>query len=241
MLQMLGAGLVIAVTGPDDADAQERRTGQGGGTGRNSQQITIAARLHIGRDGLITVMSGKVECGQGARAQITQAAAEELHVPTTSIRVILGDTELCPDDGPTVGSFTTPRTIPAVRAAAGAARDLLLGLAAVRWDVGKDLLQARDGKVVHPASGRQATYADLAGDDWARTAAITPPSNVHVTAVENWRVLGTTEPRPNGRDIVVGTHRYPSDIVRPNMLVGKILRAPAIGSKLIDIVLAAAE
>ena len=64
----------------------------------------MSARLHVGEDGVITVMSSKVECGQGVRAELTQAAAEELRVPYEQVRMILADTAVVPDDGGTAGS-----------------------------------------------------------------------------------------------------------------------------------------
>src|SRR6059058_410184 len=83
---VLGAGLLIAVC-VTSAEAQERPQGQrrGGGGFRGGGPTPIAARLHIGKDGLITLLTGKVECGQGARAEITQAAAEELRVPASRV------------------------------------------------------------------------------------------------------------------------------------------------------------
>src|ERR1035441_10199691 len=60
-VQILSAGLLIAVSAPALA---QRRGGGGGGGGARS----IAARILIGKDGTITVMAGKVEGGQGARA-----------------------------------------------------------------------------------------------------------------------------------------------------------------------------
>src|SRR5438874_2640330 len=83
-----------------------------------------SARRHIGRDGTITVMTGKVEGGQGARAEITQAAAEELRMPAERVQLVMADTALVPDDGITAGSRTTPSTVPAIRQACAAARQL---------------------------------------------------------------------------------------------------------------------
>src|SRR4029077_3544018 len=66
-LRVLGAGLVFAVTA-GTARAQDSRGGRRGGGGFGGRgATTIDARLHIGKDGAITVMSGKGECGQGAR------------------------------------------------------------------------------------------------------------------------------------------------------------------------------
>ena len=55
-------------------------------------------------DGVVTVLTSKVEVGQGARTQITQAAAEEFRLPVDRIRLIMADTQQCPDDGGTAGS-----------------------------------------------------------------------------------------------------------------------------------------
>ena len=115
-VQLLGAGLLLAVS-VAPALAQ-RRGGRGGGGARN-----IAARVHLGKDGTITVMTGKVEAGQGARAELSEAAAEELRVPVSRIQLVMADTSLVPDDGITAGSGSTPRTVPAVRHGAAAARE----------------------------------------------------------------------------------------------------------------------
>ena len=234
--QVLGAGLLIAVA-PGSALGQ-RRGGRGGG----SRSVSVAARIHIGKDGIITVMTGKVEMGQGSRAELTQAAAEELRVPPSQIQMLMGDTSLVPDDGTTAGSRTTPSTVPAVRQGAAAARELLVGLAAQRWGVERGALQVRDGKITHTATPQVLTYAELASSEEAATAfQQTVPSNVAVTRVQDWKVLGTSLPRPNARDLVTGAHKFPSDITRPGMLHGKVLRPPSYGAKLTSIDLAPAR
>src|ERR1035438_6636091 len=91
-LQALGAGAFLLAGGP--------------------------VRIHPSDDGSFTVYTGKVELGQGARTELTQAVAEELRVPVGRIRLVMGDTELCPDDGGTYSSLTTPVNVPAIRQAA---------------------------------------------------------------------------------------------------------------------------
>ena len=71
----------------------------------------VNAWLHIAEDGSITVYTGKVEVGQNARTSLTQAAAEELHAPVASIRLVMGDTALTPFDMGTFGSMTTPQHV----------------------------------------------------------------------------------------------------------------------------------
>ena len=230
-LGVAGAGLLVSVTRPA-ARAQSREGSEG----------PVAARVHIAKDGSITVMTGKVEVGQGSRAQLTQAAAEELKVTPGDITLIMADTTLTPDDGSTAGSRTTPSSVPAVRRGAAAAREILIELAAKKWGAAKSSLKAESGAVVDSASNRKLTYAELASaanldEEFQKTV----PRDVTVTAVEDWTVTGVSTPRPNGRDIVTGAHRYPSDITRPDMLYGKVLRPPSYGAVLEKIDLSVAE
>jgi isoquinoline 1-oxidoreductase subunit beta len=139
----------------------------------------------------------------------------------------------------TAGSRTTPSTVPAVRQGAAAARELLIRFACKQWQTGRTGVRILDGKVVETTGNRSLTYADLAkSDEAAKLFAEAIPSDVELTPVKDWKVLGTPVLRPNARDIVVGAHRYPSDVSRPGMLYGKILRAPAFGAKLTAIDLA---
>jgi isoquinoline 1-oxidoreductase beta subunit len=234
-VQMLGAGLLITTTG--GVALGQRRPG---GRGRGG---TVAARLHVGQDGRITVMTGKVEVGQGSRAQLTQAAAEELRVGADRIVLVMGDTDLCPDDGVTAGSRTTPSTVPAVRSGAATARRLLIELACKRWQIDPSGVEVRDGVVVHPSGKQQLGYAELAKasdlDALFRRTAVA--ADVTLTPVSQWKVLGRSVPRPNSRDIVTGTHCYPSDVQRPNMLYGKVLRPPSYGATLSAIDLSPAK
>ncbi|MCY2954362.1 MAG: molybdopterin-dependent oxidoreductase [Planctomycetota bacterium] len=233
-VQVLGAGVLIAVTA-DSASAQRRPRTDGGRQG-------VAARVHIAADGIITIMTGKIEMGQGARAELTQAAAEELRVSPSQIQMLMGDTSLVPDDGTTAGSQTTPRSVPAVRQGAAAARSLLIALACRQWAVDRNTVQVRDGRILHTPTQRTLSYADLAKTADLPAAFAQPvPADVTVTPVKDFQVLGTSFARPNRRDLLTGAHRYPSDIVQPGMLHGKVLRPTTYNAKLKSVDLAAAK
>ena len=45
----------------------------------------IDAWLHVGENGKVTAYTGKVEVGQNIRTSLSQAVAEELHVPIENI------------------------------------------------------------------------------------------------------------------------------------------------------------
>jgi isoquinoline 1-oxidoreductase len=233
-VQLLGAGLLVAVSAPALA---QRRGGRGGGGPRN-----IAARIHLGKDGIVTVLTGKVEAGQGARAELAQAAAEELRLPTSKVKLIMSDTAAVPDDGITAGSGSTPRTVPAVRQGAAAARELLIDFACKRWNVERNSVQVIDGKAVHSPSQRDFSYADLASaDDVAQGLQQSIPADIALTPVKDWKTLGKPQLRPNGRDIVTGAHQFPSDTPRDGTFYGKVLRAPAYGAKLTGVDVSAAK
>lgn len=235
-VRVLGAGLLVTVgAGPLRAQQRQGRpqTERGGSAG---------ARVLIGQDGRITVMTGKIEMGQGARAELSQAAAEELRVSVDAIQMIMGDTSLVPDDGITAGSRTTPATVPAVRQGAAAARRLLEELAGRRWGVEPEAVTARDGRIMHPPTQRTVSYGELAQSPDMEQAFRQPiPEEITVSRVNEWRVLGTSVPRPNRRDLVTGAHRFPSDTMRPGMLYGKVLRPPSYGAKLLSIELEPAK
>ncbi len=228
-VQVLGTGLLIAA---GSASSWAQRSGGRGGAGNRS----LAGRLHIGKDGIITVFTGKVELGQGARAELTQAAAEELRVPPSQVQLVMADTSLVPDDGITAGSRSTPSTVPAVRQAAVTARAVLADLASRRWSVDRATVEVRNGQVRHAPSQRILTYAELAqGDDLSKSMAQPGTDAGPVSPFQEWQVLGKSLPRPNARDLVTGQHRYPSDIKRPGMMRGKVLRPPSYGAKLTSI------
>jgi isoquinoline 1-oxidoreductase len=236
-VKVLGAGLLIAVSLPPVLAQESGRRGRGGGGASN-----LGARIHIGKDGGITVLTGKVEGGQGARAELSQAAAEELGVPLNAVQLLMADTGMVPDDGGTYGSGTTPRTVPMVRQGAAAARNLLIEFACAQWQVERGTVAMRDGKIFDATGKNSLAYADLAkSDDAAKLFEQAIPADVQLEPVKEWKVLGTPTLRPNASDIVTGAHKYPSDIARPGMLYGKILRAPAFGEKLISIDLAPAK
>jgi isoquinoline 1-oxidoreductase len=81
-MQILGAGLLIAAS---VSPALAQRKGRGGLTATPPRNC--AARVHLGTMAPITVMTGKVEAGQGARAELTRAAAEELRVPINALQL----------------------------------------------------------------------------------------------------------------------------------------------------------
>jgi isoquinoline 1-oxidoreductase len=239
-VQVLGAGLVI-VAAADSARAQ-RGGRRGGRRGKDGGGEKPSERFHIDPDGVVTVMTSKVDVGQGARTQITQAAAEELHLPIARIRVIMADTGLCPDDGGTAGSRTTPATVPHVRRSAAMVRELLGDLAAEKLQVERDSLEYNDGEFRVKNSDKRLSLGALAKDEQLfKRLDAAPRRDATTASVNDWQVLGQSVPKMQSEAVVTGAAKYPSDISRLGMAYGKVLRASKLGATLQSIDLTPAE
>src|SRR5262245_19680262 len=226
----LGGGILIIVALKDALANQDQESGGGrrGGASRSLPQ-EIGAWLQIGEDGGVTVYTGKVEVGQGIRTSLSQVVAEELRIPITSIRMVMGDTELTPYDMGTFGSRTTPDMSPKLRKAAAAAREVLIDLAAKQSLADRSVLVVADGKVTNPQTKQSFTFGQLTKGEKLMKAIddaspLTPP--------DKWEIAGKPVARVNGREIVTGAHRYTSDMKLPGMLYGKVLRPPAFEASL---------
>jgi CO/xanthine dehydrogenase Mo-binding subunit len=234
--KFLGAGVLVIFALKPIALAQE----SGGNRRQRGESLPkeIDAWLHIGENGTVTVYTGKVEVGQNIRTSLAQAVAEELHVSINKIELVMGDTEMTPYDMGTFGSRTTPTMNLQLRRAAAAARDVLIGLAARELKTDEKQLIAIEGKIRDSRSDRSVEYAALLKGQQLTESL--PAEDPLIPAVE-WKVAGQSTPKVDGRAFVTGQHRYPSDQKLPNMLYGKVLRAPAFDAKLVSADTAPAE
>jgi isoquinoline 1-oxidoreductase len=232
----LGCGLVVLFL-IETAVAQESGGGgRRGGRGRVRRPAEISAWLHVGEDSTVSVFTGKVEIGQNIRTSLTQAVAEELRLPIESIRMVMADTELTPFDMGTFGSRTTPDMALQLHKVAAAAREALLDLAAEHFKTERSSLTIAGGRITR--GGDPVTFGELTkGQKLMRSVDEQSP----VTPATEWKVAGTSVPKVNGRELVTGKHKYASDINRPGMLHGKILRPAAFGATLTSIDTKAAE
>ncbi|HEY6862862.1 MAG TPA: molybdopterin cofactor-binding domain-containing protein, partial [Burkholderiales bacterium] len=129
----------------------------------NPKLQQLDAWLSVGGDGKVSVYTGKVELGTGVQTALAQLVADELDVPFERVHMVMGDTALCPNQGPTVGSQTMMRAGPQLRQAAAEARQTLLGLASSKLDAPVERLTVADGVVAAPG-GKSVSYAELIGD-----------------------------------------------------------------------------
>lgn len=228
-LKLLGGGLVVVLLLDGPAAAQEAPPRRGGRRGGGDPPREVGAWLAIGEDGAVTVLTGKVEVGQDIRTSLAQAVADELGVATGSVRLVMGDTALVPFDQGTFGSRTTPSMASWLRQVAAAAREALLDLAAAEWNADRATIVVEAGQVREPASGRIAGFGAIVRGR-RLTKAVDAGTAVRPAAA--WTAAGFPAPRVTGQDLVTGAHRFPSDIVQPGLLHGRVLRPPAAGATL---------
>jgi isoquinoline 1-oxidoreductase len=164
--------------------------------------------------------------------------AEELRVPLASISLVMGDTDLTPFDMGTFGSRTTPTMAPQLRKAAAAARELLLDRAVEQMKADRAALTAEDGKVTNPTTKQSLGYGQLAGGQKLLKQI---SDDVPTTAADQWKIAGKSIPKVEGRAFVTGKHKYTSDMKRPGMLVGKVVRPSVFNATLVSADTRAAE
>jgi CO/xanthine dehydrogenase Mo-binding subunit len=106
---------------------------------------SAAVKVHI--DGIIEVLHGGDECGQGLNTVIAQIAAEEFKISMGKIKVVWGDTARVPYDFGTASSRSTLYIGNAVRLACADAKRQMFEIAAERLGTHAENLETANGRV----------------------------------------------------------------------------------------------
>jgi nicotinate dehydrogenase subunit B len=232
--RIAGGGVIVALLLGEVGVRPALAQGRGGG----NAPAELNAWLHVAEDSTVTVYTGKTEIGQNIRTSLTQVVAEELHTQVKNIRMVMADTDLVPFDGGTAGSQTTPQMASRLRRVGAAARELLLEMAADASGVGRDKLAIKDGKIEGPDAKPSLTFGEVTkGKKLMKVI----DDKVTTTPAAKWAVAGTSVTKVDGREFVTGGHKYASDMKRPGMLHGKVLRPVAFKAKLDSIETKVAE
>jgi nicotinate dehydrogenase subunit B len=166
--------------------------------------------IAIAADGTVTVYTGKLELGQGIMTAQAQLVAEELQVPLDRVRVVQGDTAVCPNQGTTSGSQSTPTNFNhgSLALAAATAREALARL------------------------GPGRPYAEvLAGRKF--NVALDP--NARRRPSSSWTVLGKPAPRVDMVDMATARFEFVHNVRVPGMVHGAAVRPPGVGATLLSV------
>jgi aerobic carbon-monoxide dehydrogenase large subunit len=116
------------------------------------------ATVRIGPSGEVTVLTGVTSPGTGNETALAQIAADRLGIELKSVKVIQGDTSICPYG---LGNFSSRGVImggSAVHIAAGELRDKLFKVAGNMLEVSPGDLECEDGKIM--LKGAPFRYVD---------------------------------------------------------------------------------
>jgi isoquinoline 1-oxidoreductase beta subunit len=192
--------------------------------------------VRIDPDNTVTVIAKHLEAGQGVWTGLPAIVAEELDASWEQMRV-----ESAPARVPMYGNLVTGGKVQLtggstaianswqqLREAGATARAMLVAAAAQRWSVPPGELSVSDGTVAHSASGRKATFGELAS-----SAAKQPvPSGVKLKDPSAFKIIGREKlPRLDARAKSTGTQQYAIDVMLPGMLTAVVARPPRFGAK----------
>jgi CO/xanthine dehydrogenase Mo-binding subunit len=77
-----------------------------GFTGSGEVKLASVASVELGGDGVVRVLTGSTEMGQGTKTIFPQLVAAELGIAYEDVEIATQDTAIVPDSGPTVASRT---------------------------------------------------------------------------------------------------------------------------------------
>jgi nicotinate dehydrogenase subunit B len=187
--------------------------------------------IQLAAGGEVIAYCGKVELGTGIRTAFTQLIAEELDLEVSRVTLIMGDTALCPDQGPTVGSASLLQGGAQVRQAAAEARTCLLEAASKALRVPVSRLTTEDGTVVC-GDGRRISYGQLlANGRFKRKIS----GRATLKAPSSFSCVGTSVPRVDLPAKVFGTYGYVHNLRIPGMLHGRVIRPPGANAAAVHV------
>lgn len=246
-----GGALIVGLVAPGVV-ATDPALAEGDGQATNGwtavDPAKLSAWLAVHADNTVTLYSGKVELGMGNQTSLAQLVAEQLDVPFDSVRVVMGDTSLCNNLGPTYGSQTIRVGGPQITLAAAGGRQALLKLASQHFGTPASRLQTKDGKVtVQGDSSKSVTYGQLVqgktlqatfpilkGDPTKGVLPQISPKAATPKSPHDYSVVGKSIARVDIPLKVTGQYQYIQDVRVPGMLHGRVIRPPSLGAKLVS-------
>ncbi len=197
--------------------------------------------VRIAADGMVTVNSGKMDCGQGLDLAYAQIVADELDVALDRVQVTLGDTRLSPNQGGGSGSTGLRMGARPLRNAAAEARRLLVESAAARLSVAADALDVDNGRVFVKADpARGVTYAELVGGrnfaaplKWNNAVGngMDAVGQARPKDPSQYKIVGKGFKRKDIADKVMAREHYTAHIRPANLLHARAVRPAVAGAQ----------
>ena len=177
--------------------------------------------------GKVTVLTGRVELGQGVLTAMAQIAADELDVAMERITVRSGDTEKAPNEGYTAGSQSIQFGGVALRQALAEVRALFLDSAAKVLACKASELSVRDGGIYRNGKSTGQDYWTLAG---AVDLAVKATGAVARKPVGDLKTIGANSARLDLPAKVFGLSVFIHDMQIDGMVHARVVRQPNRGA-----------
>jgi isoquinoline 1-oxidoreductase beta subunit len=177
--------------------------------------------------GLVSVNVHRSEMGQGIRATMAAALADELGAAWERVRIVQGDGDPKYGDQNTDGSRSVVNCLRTMREMGAAARTMLETAAANKWGVPAGDVITKAHQVVHEASGRSLGFGELAAA--ARALPVPPTEKLSLRPLSSLPHLGKKIPLRDGQAMTTGAAVYALDVVKPGMKFAVVARPPVYG------------
>ncbi|HXD46847.1 MAG TPA: molybdopterin cofactor-binding domain-containing protein [Pseudolabrys sp.] len=175
--------------------------------------------------GKVTVLTGRVELGQGVLTAMAQIAADELDVSLARISVHSGDTAATPNEGYTAGSQSIQFGGVALRQACADARALFMVAAAAKLGCDARDLSVRDGAVLRNSKATGEDYWTLAP---LVSLAVEATGAGTAKAVSEFSAIGASTARLDLPDKIFGEPTFIHDMRLPGMRHARVVRQPSL-------------
>lgn len=198
-----------------------------------SAPATFNAFVRIDSSDVVTLVMPRVEMGQATYTALSMLLAEELEIDPTRVQLehaSANDKLYAPTPGGqqvTGGSDSVRTAWLPMRRAGAAARMMLIDAAARAWKVEASTCTAKNGVVLHEASGRRATYGELA----TRAAQLPVPTDIPLKKPEQFQIIGSGLKRLDGPAKVNGSAQFGIDVKLPGLRVTTVAASPVFGGR----------
>jgi CO/xanthine dehydrogenase Mo-binding subunit len=189
-------------------------------------------------DNTATFFVGKTDGGQGTGTAYRQMMCDELDIAYDRTSLIMGCTDITPDQGGSGGSDGVERDGIAMRKVAAEARRVLLELGGQRLGVPVEMLAVANATITLKSdASKKVTYAELVGG--RRFNVALSGRNVDATSgkaavkpVGELRVVGQSLPRYDIPGKVDASLKWAVDMKLPGMVHARNVRPPLAGATL---------
>jgi isoquinoline 1-oxidoreductase beta subunit len=218
---MAGGGLVLAFHVGDKNVALANTDAVG--------SFAPNAYVRITRDNTVVLFNKNPEIGQGVKTSLPMILAEELDADWATVKA--EQSAIGPQYGMQMagGSRSIPSNWDTLRKAGATARAMLVAAAAQQWKVPAAELTTEKSAVIHAASGKRATYGELA--DLASRQKVPAENTLTLKTRDQYKLLGQRITGVDNLQVVTGQPLFGIDQKQPGMVYAAFEMCPAIGGK----------